>query len=872
MKILHTVLILAIIPTAPNAAEDVAKDVSEVFRCTFDESWDQNYDDWPDGWSRRRGKGFPEYISVKIVPAEDGLPGGRCLQVELDGGAAVAYTPAIRITPLHSYVLEGHVDTSNIQFDQASLSLTLLDENNERLETYSSDKVGCLPGWTSLKLGPIQPKSDAVRFAVLGLHVEPGKQADLKGRIRFDEIVMTRLPRITLGMQNSHHLFTDPGEMTVDCNVSGITRSSQGVKLVLEDALGNRLGEADLPLKTSTAPGSYSLSTDTEAEGAPTLVGTVRWQPPIAGPGFYRMRAELEGHEGPVHLQDVTAAVVLPQTDSAMGEFGWTLPDGGKPLDLFDLSKIITEAGIGWVKFPLWFSADTDEEVLQNLIRFGERLSVRGVQIVGLLCDPPPRLLEHFKNVEPLSAAVIFSASDQIWGPSIEPTMIRMTNQVRWWQFGGDTDTGFVDYPNLAEKVSVLRSKLDEVGYGVNVGFGWSWIHELPTAEEAPWQFLSLSSTTPLAEHELPLYLEAAKRPNVRRWIVLTPLAKSDYTMEVRILDLVRRMITAKIHGAEGIFVPDPIDDQQGLLREDGGPGELFLPWRTTALMLAAARYAGSIELPGGSENRIFVRENDAVMVVWNDTPKEEIAYLGEDVRHTNLWGVETVPGRDQYRHVLQVDGTPSFVTGLNPAIVRWQQDFAFDEPQIPSIFGRQYSNGFKVHNTFDHAVSVTARLVTPEVWKVTPPESSFRLEPDQTHHQSFDVFLPYDATSGAHDVSCDFEIQGQEPIRFSVYRRMYVGLGGLRIEVQTRLNGKGELEVEQHFINDTDESVSFRCYLYVPNRRRQKLDIVSLGHGRDVQTFRLSEGQELIGQTLWLKADEVGGGRGLNHQFQAQP
>jgi hypothetical protein len=370
----------------------------------------------------------------------------------------------------------------------------------------------------------------------------------------------------------------------------------------------------------------------------------------------------------------------------------------------------------------------------------------------------------------------------------------------------------------------------------------------------------------------LPEYLEGAKRPEVCRWVVLDPLTKDEYTMETRVLDLVHRMMTAKIHGAEGIFIPNPIDEHRGLLREDGGPSELFLPWRTTALMLASAEYAGSIQLPGGSENRIFFRENDAVMVVWNDTPTEEVLYLGENVRQTDLWGVESVPGLDHHRHVLQVDKAPTFVTGLNSAIVRWRQQFAFDEPQIPSIFGRQYGNGFHLQNTFDRPVSVTARLVTPDVWKVTPPETNFRVERDQLHHQSFDIFLPYDATSGAHDVRCDFEIHDQQPIRFSVFRRLHVGLGGIRVEVQTRLNAQGELEVEQQFINDTDESVSFRCYLYVPNRRRQKLDILDLGHGRDVQRFQLPDGKELIGQTLWLKADEIGGGRGLNHQFQAQP
>ncbi len=868
MKILLSLLILAVVPTAPNAAQDAPG----VFRCTFDESWDQNYDEWPDGWSRRHGKGYPEYVSVKIAPAEDAPAAGRCLQIDLDGGAAVAYSPPIPVTPLHSYILQGAVDTSAIEFDQAYLSLTLLDENRGRLETYRSEQIGRRSGWNTLSLGPIEPKSDAVRLAVLGLHVQPGKRADLQGRVRFDEILLTRLPRITLGMDNAHHMFTDPSEIAVDCRVSGITRDTQGVNLILEDALGNRLAQADRTLETSTAPGSYALSTDSQTEALPALVGSVRWQPPVAAPGFYRVRAELKDHDGPVHLQDVTATVILPQPSSAGSEFGWSLPDRGQPLELFDLSKVVAQSGIGWVKFPLWFGADADEEMLQDLIRFGERLSVHGIQIVGLLSDPPKEVLKHFTDVEPLSAAVIFSAADNIWYPTIKPTMIRMATQVRWWQIGADTDTGFVDYPNLEQKAALLKGKLDEVGYGVNIGFGWGWLHELPAAEKAPWQFLTLSNATPLTQHELPVYLDAAKRPDLHRWVVLTPLAKDEYAMETRILDLVHRMMTAKIHGAEGIFVPDPVDDQRGLLREDGGPGELFLPWRTTALMLSSAKYAGSIQLPGRSENRIFLLDDQAVMVVWNDTPKEEILYLGESVRQTDLWGAETVPGLDGHRHVLQVGPTPVFVTGLDPAIVSWRQEFAFDEPQIPSIFGQQYNNGFQAKNTFDHAVSVTARLATPDVWKVTPPETFFRLETDQAYHQNFDIFLPYDATSGVHDVRCDFEIHGQQPIRFSAYRRMHVGLGGIRLEVQTRMNAQGELEVEQQFINDTDESVSFRCYLLVPNRRRQKLDIIDLGHGRDVQRFRLPDGEELIGQTLWLRAEEVGGGRGLNHQFPAQP
>lgn len=60
-----------------------------------------------------------------------------------------------------------------------------------------------------------------------------------------------------------------------------------------------------------------------------------------------------------------------------------------------------------------------------------------------------------------------------------------------------------------------------------------------------------LSSETPLTQHELPVYLESAQRPEVRRWVVLTPLAKDEYDMKTRILDLVHRMMAAKIHGQE---------------------------------------------------------------------------------------------------------------------------------------------------------------------------------------------------------------------------------------------------------------------------------------------------------------------------------
>lgn len=77
---------------------------------------------------------------------------------------------------------------------------------------------------------------------------------------------------------------------------------------------------------------------------------------------------------------------------------------------------------------------------------------------------------------------------------------------------------------------------------------------------------------------------------------------------------------------------------------EDGGPTELLLPWRTTALALAGTEYLGSLQLPGGSTNHIFARGDEVVMVVWNTEPVEEVVYLGQDIEQSDVWGRRVAP------------------------------------------------------------------------------------------------------------------------------------------------------------------------------------------------------------------------------------
>ncbi|MCA9247590.1 MAG: hypothetical protein KDA42_10755, partial [Planctomycetales bacterium] len=356
------------------------------------------------------------------------------------------------------------------------------------------------------------------------------------------------------------------------------------------------------------------------------------------------------------------------------------------------------------------------------------------------------------------------------------------------------------------------------------------------------------------------------------RFVLIEPLARSRYKMETRAQDLVDQMMVAKIKNADGIFVPDPFDTENGLMNSDGTPGELLLPWRTTALMLGGSKFIGSIRLPQGSRNYIFSRGNEAVMVVWNEGPMTEEIYLGEDVHQIDIWGrkVRAEMTKDGLRQRIRVDSISTFVTGVSEQISRWRMACRFEHEKLPSVFGSAHRNGLKMTNFFQQGAGGEVTLVTPKVWKVYPQTMTFKMAVGEELNKHFGVEFPFTASSGTHEVRIDFDVNVDRRYRFSVWRDLDIGLGDVKIDLSTKLDPKGNLIVEQRMTNVTDKQLEFRCYLYAPDRRRQRNQVYALGREPDLKRYVLPKGEELLGETLWLRAEEVGGARTLNYRFEA--
>jgi hypothetical protein len=834
----------------------------EVYHNRFDEAADQNFDQWPDNWTRRRGQGFPHYVKVQIA-AEPSSPVERALRVDLNGGAVLVQSPPLGVHGNSSYVLEVLLKTQGLTSDEAYVSLTFLNASHEPLETFRSASTSGSHEWQKVRLGPVATEHREARFVLIGLHLSPTARPDLKGTVQFSDLWLGSLPRMTLETNGPHHLFQPGAPVEIICHLSGFSESQGQLTFELFDALGTRVDQWERPLEAAAQTGARASNATAQKQEA-----AVTWKPKIGAPGFYRADVAMHTGDRLVLRRHLTLAVI-PRAPVGLGnEFGWSLPRGEEPLSLAALPPLLAQASVGWIKFPLWFS-DKDAGKVEGLVRFVERLSSQRIEIVGLLDNPPPELREKFGNKDKLSAADLFTPEPEVWYPSIEPVMTQLSMKVRRWQLGSDDDTSFVRYPELRTKISQIKKQFDRIGQDVQLGLGWRWLDEVPAAN-MPWSFVTLVGEPSLTPAELAAYLPPLATSKTARWVAVEPLSREHYSTVTRAADLVHRLVAAKKHGAERIFVPQPFSDTHGLLNEDGTPGELLLPWQAVASSLSGAEYLGSLQLPGGSPNELFARGNEAILVVWNRTPGEETLELGSDVEQLSLWGGRRQIPAERGRQLIEVGPLPTIVTGLNLSIARCALSFEMSRSRFPSVFGAAHPCSLVFTNHFPRGASGKIRFVVPDAWQASPREIEFKLPAGEETRPNFDLRFAYDANSGPQDLRIEVEMVADRAYEFRLFRRVQIGLGDLTLEAASELADNGELIVRQRLHNHTDQTVSFRCDLFAANRRRLRTQVFDLARGEDVQTYRLPAGKELIGQELWIRAEEIGGPRVLSHRFRA--
>ena len=677
-----TVLILAAsgqASTEPPPSTGVA-----VFGCDFGRENDRNFDRWPDGWTRVRGRGFPEYVKIAIQDERSSV-NGNSLRIDLDGGAASVYSPPIEIHPEYGYIVRTRFTTRGLTHNVAFVSVDFLDESGAALETHKSPAQR-VASWQRVALGPLHPPIQGTKNASIGLHLHPEGVGDLTGSAIFDEVKLMRIPRMSLRTSALQNICVLGDTLRIECSVSGLASSESEIHLELLDVEGSRVDGIVQRIPTqivksrpashpksapSAEPSPLARIVSSHDGDKPILVGSVSWDAHISRCGHYRLRASVEGQlpdEVTVNeaVTSVNVVVVDDQPIPATSCFGWSLPRDIAELDANEMTTLLKRVGVKSVKYPVWLSYEEPRRT-EKVLQLFERCSDSGIEVIGLLDEPPKDSRSEFSQEGPLLTSTIF-AEPTLWKPALDPVVTQLALKVRRWQLGHDNDTSLAWHPRAVNRIARVKAYLRRFEPGATVAVGWDWHVDDKVSDDPPWDYRSrLIASRPTTE-ATKNDVSFRRQSGVKEWVSLVPLPRADHTVNERVNDLVKRMVLAKTQSVEQVFLSDPFNAEYGLFRADGTPDELLLPWRTTTMMLSGTSAKGSLALPHGSHNQLFERDGEAILVVWNEsTTEESVMFLGKDVWQVDVWGRRNKPRQNGNRHVLQVGPRPLFVVGTGP-------------------------------------------------------------------------------------------------------------------------------------------------------------------------------------------------------------
>ncbi len=864
----------SIISGAATDGRDPFEGAKEVLHFTFENDQDRDFNRQPDDWTRRKGPRFPAYVDTGI-DRNRGYQSDQSLRFEVNGGMAVTYSPPILIDSLHAYVFRGYIRTQALKHDAAIISLSFLNHKRERIQRLTTPPVsGTHKDWVEVRILPIAAHPDT-RFVVVGCHLVHGNKMDIRGAAWFDGLWMGRLPQLSLVSDFQSHFKSPDTEIEIESVVSGLDPERKYLlHLEMKDGAGNVIKSV-----TESLPREQLVPTTTEEASAPKAdsaehAGILREIVPFHGGrqphGFYLVRATLE-NEGRFVVSKESTFAVMDLGGTARrdrGEFGWSIASHRGSSSITELADVASEAGINWLKFPLWssvYSEDTDVPAeISNLL---ESLTQRGITPVGLLSDPPLQMRSQFAS-DWAGFREIFTMPPSFWSKSLDPVIARYWSKVRHWQLGDETDDSFASVKSISEILVAAKKELDRIGRDTHVGVHWDWETPIPEGRGMSQAFLSISNQEQLTPEMLATKLALSQNSAVPRWVLLKPLSKNSFSDVERGADLVKRMVAAKRGRAQAIYAWDIFDDEFGLLNADGSPTVLFLPWRTAAMALQGAQYLGSFNLPGGSQNFAFARDGEVVVVIWNNEPTVETVYLGEWAKASDIWGQELKLDRDPQtsRQIIPADDVPQFIGGCSEPLARWRLDAQFKNGVVESAHGA-HPDSVLITNTFPQGVSGAVTLTVPREWEVKPPRLQFDLAPGEIAELPFTLNLPPSASLGVEQLKLEFDFVADLQYNFEVLRPYEVGLGKVTITVIDRPTEDGRLMVEQIITNNTDdgEILNFRCSLSIPGYRRLWRNVTKLGTGQDKKIYLVPNAQELKGKQILLRAEQVGGKRVLN-------
>ncbi|MDG2220736.1 MAG: hypothetical protein P8L85_05115 [Rubripirellula sp.] len=914
-------LLVVLSPITGQATEPIGEPSASVVRHIWDfsrkDDWDRN-DGWPDKWKRVDGPGYPKYVTAAIKPHNSSVESfyrtldanvfrawkmlrnsfpnlpelppsvadaavDRYLHIELDGGQLMMTSPPIPASRVFKYRFSCRMMTQGLRHDSARAEIICLDGKGKEIDVFSTPAMSGTNDWTEITLDVAKPPSETKQIAIR-LHVQRGETGveDVHGAIGFDDVTVEQYPQIQIFTDQARGIYRFGSPVLSTAKVLGLRSGISRVRFQLTDSSGQEIGHQLIQSEKATPVNRLDPSDDLDGND---FESRATWKLPLLAPGFYRVSASLVDPELSSLATETTFAVIDQLTDEPLaGPFGWTLPDGLKGMEPREAAAWLASLGVAWVKYPCWLHPD-DFVGIDRVAKTLTKLQDAGIETVGMLDQPPDDQIPLYgvRGRRDLVAAQLFY-DIKTWQPLLEPVMSRLTLSVGMWQLGCERDDSFLGRPRLRELIKEIAAGLQGFGQSTEVAISWPWLEPRLPANETSWQAVCRSSHSTLAASELDAALTKQEsqqqvlppqKTKPYTWLLLDPIEKDAYSQASRINDLVMRMATVRSHQVQASFVSNPYDQQHGLLRPDGRPSELLLPWRTTSQLIGNLQRVGSLQLRSGANNIIFAGAEREVLMVWSAQPVQELIFLGENVSQVDVWGKttklppETVGNQTAQR--LEIGPTPKFIIGADPELLAFRMSVVVSPKQLDSLLGRRQQMTVEFTNPTADSLIGTLRVLKPSTWQLDDPTREWEVLARKPSRSEFNVVLSNSAKVGKYEIPVQFKLETIPPKVLTTYRQIQVGPTGLEINVTTKMLPSEQLRVEVELTNRSDHRQAYDCMMFAtPDRQYQRLFITVLPGETANRSVIWRNGETLLGKRMLLRADEQDGPRILNYPFTA--
>ena len=833
----------------------------------FDEREIGNYESMPAGWRQLNAVRYPRFLEPKfdMKVGHDAPPSFR---LALIGGslACFYYANDISVHPDCDYEISAWIKPAGLEHARSFVRAYFLDHAMNKInesERRSTDVRG--PGqdepWSFVKI-TLPAGFERARGIGLSVHVEQARRTpadpenprpinyhDVRAAAWFDDIRVIRRPGATLQVSAEGNVFDVDAEVACRAGVTDLDGRGLDARLELFDAAGEAKESRVIPVGSLDAPAEVYRFANLQ-------------------PGLYRLRLVVESEgkellrreESFVRLGDLPA--VRQSIDAGFG----VIADPTAPAHGKTSARLTRLLGVQSAKIPLWREAMDDEDIVtgdkaaDELIR---SLRLAGVRVVGILDRPPPSLLETFGHPRHTVLDVLSTSPDR-WRPYLSFLLARYGEEVNAWQIGRLTPDPAIDGENLAAALTHLKAELKPLVGSPRIVVPREITTQIDAFPVKPDVF-SVTAPGHFASDHLVEQLEARPdKTNPSMWITLEDLDPSRFDRIARLSEIARRLVLARVAGAEEVFVAQPwwIDGSDS---ERVTIDESYVALRTVATLLGGLRPVTRVWLGPGATGWLFAGSGGehGVLVAWSDgervASRTTTTDAVPDSRHFDLWAREKCPEGRRDGRELALDVTPSFLVPVDSARVRTMATFAV-EPAMVKVQIEPNRATLRLTNHFASRLTGVLKILPPPSWEVTPREVAIDIPPGTRKDIDLSIRIPSNYPIGPNTIVGRIAAEGLESEYIHFRAPVEVVCPGLDVSVMARAD-KGGLKIIQRLTNRSGRPLDLRSNLIYASDRRMSRLIRSLPDGQStLREFTIDDSALTRGNPIRICTESISG------------